>query len=239
MSSKARKTVHKKKSAGESSSKGKNKFIVGKILDKRLKNKKVEYFLKWKNYNYKHNTWEPVENLECFDLIEKYEKKCKLERKNKKSKGKPERKRKIMNSTNISYNLRQSSSDAGTSKDTTEITPPQPKRVKSHKVDEEDKAANKSDDNKKVDAVNEPNKITFRSADNFSTPKYFNRQAEKIIGATRQNGQTMFLIKWRLIEEANLFLAEDANILFPEIVINYYAGHSTIGSSLQHSRKKQ
>lgn len=34
---------------------------------------KVQYYIKWKNYPSGHNSWEPVENLSCEQLIEEYE----------------------------------------------------------------------------------------------------------------------------------------------------------------------
>jgi hypothetical protein len=50
-------------------------YIVDKILDKRKgKNGQVEYLLKWKGYGDDDNTWEPRSNLECQDLIQKFEK---------------------------------------------------------------------------------------------------------------------------------------------------------------------
>lgn len=38
-------------------------YIVEKILDKRVRGGKTEYFIKWENYDDpSDNTWEPAEN---------------------------------------------------------------------------------------------------------------------------------------------------------------------------------
>lgn len=34
---------------------------------------KVKYHIKWQNYSDHHNTWEPVDNLSCQKLIDRYE----------------------------------------------------------------------------------------------------------------------------------------------------------------------
>lgn len=48
-------------------------YEVEKVLEKRFRKGRVEYFVKWKNYD--ETTWEPVKNLtNVQDLIDKFEK---------------------------------------------------------------------------------------------------------------------------------------------------------------------
>lgn len=51
-------------------------FSVEKILDKRVKGKRVQYLVKWEGYSEDQNTWEPLSNLRNVkDLVQEYERK--------------------------------------------------------------------------------------------------------------------------------------------------------------------
>ncbi|KAH8416535.1 hypothetical protein KR222_007790 [Zaprionus bogoriensis] len=56
-------------------------FSVERVEDKRTVSGRTEYYLKWKGYPRSENTWEPVENLDCPDLIATFEESLKNNKK--------------------------------------------------------------------------------------------------------------------------------------------------------------
>ena len=56
-------------------------YVVDQLLDKRIKNGKVEYLISWQGYGPDENTWEPKANLDCPELIKDFEEKIKEKKK--------------------------------------------------------------------------------------------------------------------------------------------------------------
>merc|ERR1711990_474160 len=69
-------------------------YEVEDIVNHRHRKGKVEYLIRWKNYNAEDDTWEPEENLDCPDKIKAYNKKVKEEQASKAAKHEAERKSK-------------------------------------------------------------------------------------------------------------------------------------------------
>lgn len=57
----------------ELSAVGERVFAAERILKKRVRKSRVEYFIKWKGWSPKFNTWEPEENILDIRLLEQFE----------------------------------------------------------------------------------------------------------------------------------------------------------------------
>ncbi|XP_065141392.1 chromobox protein homolog 5 [Paramisgurnus dabryanus] len=175
-----------------SASSEEEEYVVEKVLDRRVVKGRVEYFLKWKGFTDKHNTWEPEKNLDCPELISEFMKTYK-----KGSSGStPTSKTPITGSSAArSKDSSSSSSSSSTSK---------------RKNSEEENGSGSKPKKKKEDEI-----LVARGFERGLEP-------EKIIGATDSCGDLMFLMKWKDSDEADLVLAKEANHKCPQIVIAFY-----------------
>jgi hypothetical protein len=55
-------------------------YEVEHILDKRVRQGKTEYLVKWKGYENNENTWEPTEHLYCPDKVQEFVNRSKKKR---------------------------------------------------------------------------------------------------------------------------------------------------------------
>ncbi|XP_053704552.1 chromobox protein homolog 5 isoform X2 [Synchiropus splendidus] len=183
----------KKSREEESSSSDEEEYVVEKVLDRRVVKGRVEFFLKWKGYSDKHNTWEPEKNLDCPELISEFMKTYKK-------------------SSSGSGGSTPSSSGGAAASKTSAVSSGRAKESGSSKKrssDEDEEGGSKSK-KKKEEAI-----LVARGFERGLEP-------EKIIGATDSCGDLMFLMKWKDSDEADLVLAKDANHKCPQIVIAFY-----------------
>lgn len=187
-----KKSKDKDDSAPTDSAADEDEFSVEKVLDRRFRNGRVEYLLKWKGYSDADNTWEPEENLDCPDLIQAYE---------------DERKRKVAA-------IEPLKKEESNKKRKSVSTNPPP----TTQATEEKKQPTSERKEKAVKPVNKTKQIEELKPRGFER----NLEPEKIIGATDASGELMFLMKWKGTEEADLVPAKQANERCPQIVIHFY-----------------
>lgn len=182
----------KKSREEDSSSSDEEEYVVEKVLDRRVVKGRVEFFLKWKGYSEKHNTWEPEKNLGCPELISEF---MKTYKKSSSSGG---------SSTPSSGGSKSVTASSGRSKDSSSS-----KKRSSDEEGEEEEGGSKPKKKKEDDI------LVARGFERGLEP-------EKIIGATDSCGDLMFLMKWKDSDEADLVLAKEANHKCPQIVIAFY-----------------
>jgi len=195
-------------------------YVVEKVIDRRVRGGKVEYFLKWKGFKDSDNTWEPEENLNCPDLISAYEKNRLAGGSQSSGSGKTKQRRTEGDLSNSA-----SSKPSGKGKK-------QPSELNSTTPGNGVLSASASNTDSMHDAGAdaEPHKQQNGGASATTAVEENNSQRgfdrgllpEKIIGATDSSGELMFLMKWKNSDEADLVLAKTANVRCPAIVIQFY-----------------
>lgn len=195
--------VKENKPNSESESSEEEEYVVEKIVDRRERKGKVEYFLKWKGYDSSANTWEPRENLECPELIKAFEDtRTAAKKEAPKEKEKEKEKKKPGKPSSTSSSKRKADSDA------------------------ENDA---SDDDKDGSASTKSNKSKSATVDNDAAASDDGMNGfekgyapEKILGATEANNELLFLIQWKDKDKAQLVSSKEARKHCPQLVIDFY-----------------
>uniref|UniRef100_A0A1L8DWF3 Putative heterochromatin protein 1 n=1 Tax=Nyssomyia neivai TaxID=330878 RepID=A0A1L8DWF3_9DIPT len=204
--------------SSDSDSDGDAEYQVESIRERRVKKGRVEYYIKWEGYPEEENTWEPIDNLDCPELIAEFEAA-------RASSSKDEVKEKV-----------EKDSPKESSKDSTKTKPRKPTKRKVDDDDSDDEGSKKSKKVKSSDESDkdekEPKKPAEKSKTKKSSKTDDNHKSkngdtkdlvpETILGATDINGPLMFLIKWKGTEKAELIPAKEANLKFPQAVIAFY-----------------
>ncbi|XP_034560581.1 chromobox protein homolog 3a isoform X1 [Notolabrus celidotus] len=206
-------------------------FVVEKVLDQRLVNGKVEFFLKWKGFTDADNTWEPEENLDCPELISAF-----LEaQKNVKEKPAPV-KRKASTDEPETEAKKTDVMMVSTDKEGDAVGEAGGGRAGEAGRDGGEEAGGgrggrggearggreeEAGGGRGGEARGDGGEARSSQAEK---PRGFarNLEPERIIGATDSSGELMFLMKWKDSDEADLVPAREANTRCPQVVISFY-----------------
>ncbi|KAI9562710.1 Chromobox protein-like protein [Daphnia sinensis] len=177
-------------------------YEVEKVVDRREVNGKVQYLLKWIGYDDDDNTWEPVEALECHELIAEFEN-------NRKGNEKQEKKKSSESKANKSDEMKAKKSE--------EIKTKKPVESKEKKRP----ASNKDRDKQQMEKTNGRKEAEETSIANGTEQ---DQEPEVIIGATDNfhKGEIAFLVKWKSSDTPEFVLSSRANVLWPQMVIKFY-----------------
>ncbi|CAF1402941.1 unnamed protein product [Rotaria sp. Silwood1] len=185
-------------------------FIVEKILDRKVVNGEVFYFLKWKGFDESENTWEPEMNLDCPELIADYHKRSNTQTK------------KSSNETIIENN-------------TTTTTTNNNNNHNNNNTSNKRRLEDSTDQQQQQESLDTTKKT--KRANDFGYGRGL--EIEKILGATDVYGELMFLIKWQSTEKPELVPARIANVKSPQHVIRFYEDRLTWANTDENTAVNQ
>ena len=170
--------VTKKKSKKAKTSVVEPVYSVERIIKKKIDQGKVFYYLKWFGYPESDNTWEPEENLDCPDLIGKFESSL-LESTVATSPSK------VLGQIPMNQQPQLATNDG------------EVKKLTERKKSKTQKKLSKS----QVSVVSEETGDAKQTTPDDKDPKYVSGfakkwEAEEILGATEDRDEILFLMKW-------------------------------------------
>ena len=177
-----------KKAKKSKRSSGEEIYSVEKILSKRIVDGKVHYFLKWFGYPESENTWEPEENLNCPVLISEFEKQYA----NKSGSDTDDKESQKRSSDSEKPQPAPKNPDSTTSSTTTSASEKKPVKKKMKLLTSSSSNANGSSPAPAPPPTSDGTESEIPSLSGFAR----GWEAEEILGATEENGQILFLIKW-------------------------------------------
>lgn len=174
----------------------------------------VEYLLKWKNWSESDNTWEPVENLKCYELIEEFENSQPAQptQPPKKAAAKKGTKKKAI-AKNTAKNgtknvVKNGAKNVGVAKKTNSVS------------------KNKRKWRSFFSKIQSKLFILIfqrvQKAKKTNTPFDNGDMVDKILGATNVNGVMEFMVHWVKSDKTDIVPAALANEKIPALVIKYY-----------------
>lgn len=203
------------------------------MLDKRISPEgNVEYYLKWKGYGDEENSWEPVMNLDCQDLIEEFEANLKRKQKTRFSEENEElerpikKKKKRRDTTTKEKTKVNSDTEYQILKEKTKANID----TESQKLKEKEKTNGNTDTESQK--LNHPTEEKTCGLEPDRTPK-------EILGVTDVGGVLRFLMKWEGLENATFVLAKEANKAYPQLVIDFYESKLKFDDGNKGKRRRQ
>ncbi|CAF0727000.1 unnamed protein product [Adineta steineri] len=164
-----------------------HEYVVEAILDKRVRGKKIEYFLKWQGYTEAYNTWEQKRNLNCPDLMKDFEEKLKSKTNEQKS---TTSKRKSKLSTKKSKNTNANESDKNYESDEyQDITSENGTTSNKNDEDEDDEDDDDDDEDTRSSKRHSPRKKLSLSPE--ESPSSRRHSSRKIVNQTNSRITTM------------------------------------------------
>uniref|UniRef100_A0A1Q3EZK3 Putative heterochromatin protein 1 n=1 Tax=Culex tarsalis TaxID=7177 RepID=A0A1Q3EZK3_CULTA len=170
-------------------------YVVERVVAKRNRRGKIQYQIKWKGCDDSENTWEPEENLNCQDLLEQFAREEAEKRTSRRGK---------RSSADSNSNLDRSREDVEKTSAKRQSLP----RTSKSLVPAETPSP----------PVPPPARLRAKAKNGFEK----GHVAEKLEGVTEEDGELLFLVRWKGVDEVELISSKIVRQHVPELVIDFY-----------------